>query len=334
MREPSIGARGVGWLEAVASSDQNVRRSPFFCVPSVGTLHSPRVSSTAQVGRDLPYAHGALSRKKQAISHSVKSARVPILLYHSVSAAGSGRFHEFVVSPKRFGEQMAYLASEGYTVLTVSAFIKLRTTAAPERIVILTFDDGYSDFISNALPALTANGFAATIYVPTAYIGRKSSWLGPRSANGFPIVSWEQITQFVDAGMECGAHSHTHSELDALPPSLAGTEIVKSKEILEDGLQRRIPSFSYPYGYGNRRLYRMVEAAGYLSACAVGYSASSFSEDAFSLSRLIVTDRTDVRKFARLVSGEQLEQAFKRWKALAWRPLRRGLRNVERRRSA
>ena len=194
---------------------------------------------------------------------------IPILLYHSVSAYAPQGFREWVLSPQVFSLQMAYLRSNGYSPMTVTQFSSSMDAAPaslPDRPVLITFDDGFADFYTDALPILEENGFPATMYIPTGLVGNADHWLNQQSQK--PTMSWSQIIEIDKAGIECGSHSLTHPQLDTLAPARARSEISDSKHILEDHLGHTAPSFSYPHGYYNTAVRELVQSAGYSSATA------------------------------------------------------------------
>src|SRR5690349_25131275 len=106
-------------------------------------------------------------------------------MYHSSSNTAGARFRQFTVSPASFAEQMAYLHREHYTPLTVTQYIQApsqRASVLTERPVILTFDDGFADFFTDALPILKQYNLTATLYIPTAFVAGVSPWM--RCTNG------------------------------------------------------------------------------------------------------------------------------------------------------
>ncbi len=248
---------------------------------------------------------------------------VPILMYHSISDRAKPRFRKFCLSPASFSEQMAYLAQHHYTPLTVSQYVAARTTGAglPELSVVLTFDDGFADFYTEALPVLQRFGLTATLYISTAYIGSTSRFLQPEQEAGRLMLTWEQVSEVCAGGIECGAHGHRHLQLDVIPTAIARSDIKRSKAVLEAKLNRTIESFAYPYGYYRPAVQRLVREAGYRSACAVRYAMSSAGDDPFALSRLIVPGDISLTQFTDLLSGRgpQLEPTYERLRAFAWR---------------
>jgi peptidoglycan/xylan/chitin deacetylase (PgdA/CDA1 family) len=172
--------------------------------------------------------------------------------------------------------------------------------------VVLTFDDGFADFYEAALPILRQWHFTATLYLVTGYIGGPARWLWREGAADQRILAWEQILEIAGQGIECGAHSHTHSPLDLLPPAQQRDEAQRSKALLEARLGIPVTSFAYPYGYYTKRTRRIVREAGFLSSCAVGYRLSSSQDDIFALGRLKIARGTSVAMLARQLEGRRL----------------------------
>ena len=232
--------------------------------------------------------------------------QIPILMYHSVSScSATPLFKQFVVSPALFEEHMAFLYQHGYTPMTVTQLINAfaqATSTFPERPVVITFDDGFADFLTDALPILKQYSFPATLYVPTAFVGGTSRWLQRERETARPMLTWDQLIEVSKSGVECGAHSHSHPQLDMLPSSIAYDEIMICKQLLEGHLNMHVTSFAYPFGYYTKNVQKLVKAAGYTSACAVKHALSSVTTDRFALARRIVKANTDLDAFAALLS--------------------------------
>jgi len=241
---------------------------------------------------------------------------VPILMYHSIGAYAAPSFRRFAVPPGSFSAHMDYLAEGGFRTLTVSQVALLFGAGAPlpARIAALTFDDGFTDFYQAALPVLQKHGFTATIYVPTDYVGA--------AKGGRPVLSWSQLQEIAEYGVECGSHGHTHRRLDQSPYSVALDEARRSRMLLEDRLQRPVLSFAYPGGCWNSRARRAVAAAGFSSACVVDELVASPNDDPLALPRLTVRAWVDVSGLARLLARRPTRTAqtlstARRWLARA-----------------
>ncbi len=255
---------------------------------------------------------------------------VPILLYHSVACATAPRFKKWTVHPETFAVHMQYLYDQHYTPLTVTHWMRLleQNSRLPERPIVISFDDGYADFLVNALPVLQRYEFEATLYIVTKYVGQSSAWLQGQGAGDRSLLTWAQVAEVNAAGIECGAHSHTHVQLDTVPLPEARDEIVRSKRELEQHLNQPVESFAYPYGYHNAHVRELVQEAGFASACAVKHALSTVDDDRFALSRIIIAADTSVDRLAELVAGRNLRVAptEERVWTKGWRVIRR-LRN-------
>ncbi len=258
---------------------------------------------------------------------------VPILMYHSISEQASQRFKQFTVHPRHFAEHMAYLKQQAYTPMTVTEFAQAvaARTNLPERPVVLTFDDGFADFYTNALPLLRHYNFPATLYVPTAYVNGTSYWLQHEEETSRPMLNWDQLLEISASGIECGAHSHSHAQLDTLPLALARQEIVQSKEVLEQHLGRTVTSFAYPFGYYSAAIRRHVQEAGYTSACAVRHGMSSDRSNPFALARLMVGSNMSVDELHILLAGHTpaVKTMYARARTPVWQVIRRGAASLQ-----
>lgn len=258
---------------------------------------------------------------------------IPILMYHSISSSSNPKFQQFTVPPNVFTEQMAYLHMQHYTPITVTQLARARSSARyvlPERPVVLTFDDGFADFFTAALPILQQYNFVATLYVTTACIGQTSQWLHAEGEAAHAMLSWDELRTICASGIECGGHTHTHPQLDTLIAPLIWKEIQQCKHLLEEQLGQEIKSFAYPYGYQTAAVRQMVLAAGYLSACAVKHRLSATTDDPLAMARLMVGEHTSLEEFAVLLTGRNtsLTKAAFQWYARArtplWQLIRRG----------
>ena len=248
--------------------------------------------------------------------------RIPILLYHSVCDDPAPLLAEWSVTPARFGEHLRALSDVGFETLTVSEHVeRLRRGAGlPERLVLVTFDDGFADFAANAAPALDAAGMRSTLYVSTAYLGGPSSWLGPEGEQ--PMLGAAAVRDLPPA-VEVGAHAHHHVALDALHPVEAAHEVRTSRDLLEGLLGTPVRSFAYPHGYHSRRIQDIVRTAGFESACAVKHAASSTEDDVYGLAWIIVGPDLSGRALLELMTTIDPAPRREHLRTTAWRWARR-----------
>jgi peptidoglycan/xylan/chitin deacetylase (PgdA/CDA1 family) len=248
-------------------------------------------------------------------------------MYHSIDTNSADEYRRWVVPPDQFARQIKLLAEHDYHPITVSGLVSaiIAQTTLPPRTVVITFDDGLRDFLTGAMPVLQQYHFPATLFVVTGYVGSTSRWLQHLGEGGRPMLNWQELKEISACGIECGAHTNSHPQLDIISSSVASEEIRSSKRILEDRLGRAVHSFAYPHGYANWTTRRLVRDAGFTSACRVRHALSSTEENVFALSRIIMTRDIKEDYLLALLDGTGLPIAppLERIGAFGWRLARR-----------
>jgi peptidoglycan/xylan/chitin deacetylase (PgdA/CDA1 family) len=229
---------------------------------------------------------------------AVSPLRVPVLMYHEiadVAATPSG----LAVSPEVFASQLSYLHDAGVNTVTAGALSAILADGAgnlPERTVVLTFDDGYGDFYSNALPLLRKHGFTGTVFQTTDLVGKEGE--------AKRMLNWQELAEAERSGIEIGAHTCTHPQLDQLGETQMREELYVSKSLLEDNLGLKVPGLAYPYGYSSAKVRRVARELGYEYAYAVDNAVATSGADKFTLPRLTVRRSTSMDEFGKMVNGQ------------------------------
>lgn len=204
---------------------------------------------------------------------------VPILLYHFVGreslerdGASTTRYN---VTTADFDAQLALLHRLGYQTVTVGEITAaLRGEGIlPVRPIAITFDDGWVEQYSIAFPLLQKYGMKATFYVPSSY------------TTGGRVVTWEELEELRDAGMEIGAHTRKHVNLLSVSAEDASYEIFGSKSVLEAKLDITVESMAYPYGLYSGSTVALAQQAGYRAAVALNASPKQSLSNLYALRR-------------------------------------------------
>jgi peptidoglycan/xylan/chitin deacetylase (PgdA/CDA1 family) len=233
---------------------------------------------------------------------------VPVLMYHALSPACTAGFGRWTLSPDRFESHLGYLSQEGYRAITVAELAERRRHGALDpsaRLVVLTFDDAYADFLDVAMPALERYGMTGTLFVPTAYAGGRSGWMRADGEGDRAVLSWRELGEISRRGVEIGAHSHTHPELDTLPARAQAEEARLPKLLLEKHLGVPVNSFAYPFGLYDREVREAVAAAGYTAACTMNSWAATSGDHPLEVPRIAVFDDTDAESLAARLSASR-----------------------------
>jgi peptidoglycan/xylan/chitin deacetylase (PgdA/CDA1 family) len=255
----------------------------------------------------------------------MKEQVLPVLMYHSIAECPGPSTRRLSVSPEAFAAQLDTLRRLGCTTLTFAAAGGLLASGAdlPERAVVLTFDDGYADFHEHALPEIERHGFAATLFITTGWIKDSGAHAAGRPLGR--MLTWDQVRDVADAGVEVGAHSHSHAQLDQLADRALAAELRDSKTILEEVTARPVRTLAYPYGYSSGRVRAAVAAAGYDHAASVANALARPRGDRLSVPRLTIRRSTDLHTFERIVRGDGVARTFLIDRALTsgWAVVRR-----------
>lgn len=228
----------------------------------------------------------------------VPPLQVPVLMYHEIADI-TVTPSRLAVAPDAFADQLAYLRDEGFNAITAGELSKILAGGPgelPERPVVLTFDDGYGDFYSQGLPLLKQHGFTGTIFMTTGWIGKEDEKKR--------MLNWRELAEVEQAGIEIGAHTCKHPQLDQLPENLIREELYVSKSLLEDNLGLPVPGLAYPFGYSNAKVRRVTQELGYAYAYAVDNALSTSAANAFAIPRLTVKRITTMTDFRKMVSGQ------------------------------
>jgi len=235
--------------------------------------------------------------------------RVPILMYHSVSGCRQEDRHPYyqtVTTPEVFDSQMKFLRENGYTVVSLhEAVNRIESSSGPTtQPVVITFDDGFQDFYTNAFPILHKYEFSAAVFLPTAHVGEVT-----RSFNGIECLTWSQVRELQSAGIEFGSHTVTHPELKNLNTDDLRYELRSSKETIEERLGRPVKSFAYPYAFPetNRsfreKLRGMLEESGYENGVSTILGTADRTGDRYFMKRLPINTHDDTRLFKAKLEG-------------------------------
>jgi peptidoglycan/xylan/chitin deacetylase (PgdA/CDA1 family) len=190
-------------------------------------------------------------------------------MYHKVGKPPEGsQLLPLWVSSRQFRRQMAYLKDHGYASLSLSGLVSAckGKEPLPPRSVLVTFDDGYENFYTEAFPVLEEFKIKAGVFLVADTMGASNHWHDPATETPLPMLSAGQIREMRASGLvEFGSHTLTHRNLDKISLPEARKEIGESKKRLEDFLGAEVSCFAYPYGAGAYRqdLRDAVREAGY-----------------------------------------------------------------------
>ena len=180
-----------------------------------------------------------------------------VLLYHSF-----GWFSDMrpAVSPYAFRTQLDWLESHEIEVVPLGAMLDFLdgTTELPERVAVITIDDGELNGYTVAYPILAERELPFTLAIATEAVERHAS-------RG--TIPWDTLRRMSgDSLVTIASHSHSHPNLTALSERRLSDELVRSRELIEEKVGVRPEAFVYPLGAHDERVRAAVATAGYRAA--------------------------------------------------------------------
>lgn len=146
--------------------------------------------------------------------------------------------------------------------------LQARNDSSGKRLIGLTFDDGYRDFLECALPVLERYNFTATAFVVAGCLGGKSVWSSTDPWK--PVLTAEEVRSAAAAGVEIGSHGLRHVSLPSVADDDLASEVSESRRILQAVSGQDVRGFCYPFGEHDARVVDRTQAIGYGYACATG----------------------------------------------------------------
>ena len=221
-----------------------------------------------------------------------------ILNYHNVGEPPVGiHLARLYVAAEVFARQLWWLRRVGYEGVTLSEGWRRLRAGRAGRTVAITFDDGYADNVTLALPILKEFSCRATCFVVSERLASYNLWdadaLGGRKAT----MTEAELGQWLAADCEVGSHTRTHPDLTRLSRETIMEELVGSRQTLRQLTGESVPSFCYPYGRHNSEVSWCVARAGYELAVTAARGRAAETDPPLALPRLSIGRRNGLVKF-------------------------------------
>ncbi len=256
--------------------------------------------------------------------------RLPVLMYHGICEdpqSGVHSYYKTSTSPAVFRRQMRQLSGAAYKTVDLARAVQLlaEERLPREKNVVITFDDGFENFYTEAFPILQEHHFTATMFLPTAYINDSR-----RAFKNTRCLTWSEVRRLRKDGITFGSHTVNHPELYKLPFGEIERELRESKTELEQQLSEPVTTFAYPFAFPQAdtafaRTFRAVMVnAGYLCCATTELGRVKAGDDPYRLKRLPVNSADDETLLrAKLEGGydwlarpQALAKELKSWKSI------------------
>jgi peptidoglycan/xylan/chitin deacetylase (PgdA/CDA1 family) len=202
-------------------------------------------------------------------------------------------------------------------VISLAEFVEARknNVPLPDYSVVLTFDDGYRNFLTSALPRLVARNMSVSIFLITDRIqpetqSHVNKW---RESDDEGYLSWEEIKTLQQRGVEIGSHTCSHRKLSEIVPVEAERELAVSHQTIAARLSQATMPLAFPYGSYSEAVIEITRRLPYTCALTTDAGTNGDATNLFLLRRNLIGDDDDEGLFAARVSG--LPTLFQRARA-------------------
>jgi glycosyltransferase involved in cell wall biosynthesis/peptidoglycan/xylan/chitin deacetylase (PgdA/CDA1 family)/SAM-dependent methyltransferase len=248
----------------------------------------PEIGESDRMGQMIPAAY-ELARWPGPPERlaAKRTCSVPILMYHRIAADGPVALARFRVAPDLFAAQIATLHRAGYRAVGFEDWINamMRNEPLPGKPIILSFDDGYQDFLTAAMPVLRYYGFSATVFLVAERISGVADW-DAGYGEAAPLLSWQEVRALQAAGTEFGCHSAVHRPMTGMYFAEVTEDTARARAILEEGLEAAVTTLAYPYGAENELVRRVVADLGFRAAASCEPGINRLGDDPLRLRRV------------------------------------------------
>jgi peptidoglycan/xylan/chitin deacetylase (PgdA/CDA1 family) len=230
---------------------------------------------------------------------------IPVLMYHSISRDNN----RISVSVTNFKKQMKLMSLLGYKGYSLN---KINSKTSKKKIII-TFDDGYENIFTEAMPILKKFNFSATCFIVNKKIGYFNDWdKNQKNFKKKKLMNKKQINTWINNGFEVGSHTMNHYNLKYLSNDQKKYQILKPKQFFKTNYGINIQSFSYPFGCYNEDCLKILKRN---YKFAVTTKRSRYNKGKFNpleIPRVPVNSNTSIFKYFLKITTFYEDVKFKR----------------------
>lgn len=230
-----------------------------------------------------------------------------VLCYHIVEAPAAPRMH---IDRETFRQHLRYLEMTGYNVIPLRhlyEYVTGKRASIPKNAVVITIDDGWRSTYTEAFPELQKRKFPFTVFIYPKIIGQTAN-----------ALSWKQIKEMADAGVDIQSHSLSHPYLTKRKHRSKGDkdyaewlarELGESRRILEKETGQKVQFLAYPYGDYDDTVAEASARAGYTAALTCDFGRVKKGSDPLKMKRFVIDDRMDFAAFRKYMGATPMQLA-------------------------
>lgn len=217
---------------------------------------------------------------------------IPILMYHKIPDQVLQTQHRIFVIKEKFSQHLKFFRFRKMQTMTFDELLTFwdlekPMSQFPKRPLVLTFDDGYLDNLTNAQPLLLNYNMKAQIFLLADHNLTKNTWDIGEDETSSRIMNLNERKQLNPKAFRIGSHGFQHLHLTEYK-NIALKEMANSKSNLQNEFQQNVVVFAYPYGSSDLELARICFEAGYRFAVNTDKGGLHLADDPHSIFRVNV----------------------------------------------
>jgi len=226
------------------------------------------------------------------------SAKIPILCYHNLSPLRGS----MNMTPERFESQVKYLKDNGFTIITLREavdYLEGKRDSLPKKPIVITADDGWQSNFVYMLPIVKKYNIPVTLFIYPQTI-----------SEGKNALTWAQLKELQDTGLfDIQSHTYDHPNFKQAKKRMSAekyqayvqNQMVKSKKVLEEKLDKKISFLAWPFGIYDEFLEKQAADAGYEMAFTIDYKPAKRGDRAMAQPRFMIVEPETAKTYNGIV---------------------------------
>lgn len=234
-------------------------------------------------------------------TYADNTRNIPILCYHNLNPTVTGSMN---MKPLVFEAQVKWLKDNGFTIVPLNSvveYLKGSRVSLPAKPVVITADDGWESVYHYMLPIVKKYHIPVTLFIYPETI-----------SEGKHALTWNQLKDLQQTGLfDIQGHTYSHPNFKHAKKTLSSsgyerfvkTELVNSKQILEEKLGKKITLLAWPFGIYDNYLEQAAANAGYVMAFSIDARMANQSYRSMMQPRFMIVEPISMKTFAVKVNG-------------------------------
>lgn len=232
---------------------------------------------------------------------------IPILCYHNLNPTKPGSMN---MTPQKFESQIKWIKDHGFTVIPLKEavdYLQGKRSSLPDKAIVLTVDDGWKSTYTYMAPIIKKYNVPITLFIYPETI-----------STGKNAMTWDDLKELQHNELfDIQSHTYSHPNFKQAKRRLTSSayekmvqmELVKSKNILEEKLGKKIAFLAWPFGIYDSYLEQQAEQAGYVMAFTIDARFANTHNRPMAQPRFMIIDALSPQTFTGIINGAKTKRS-------------------------